>query len=49
MKVTDSRISRLEDASFRALKAAERQKAESHAATVKAALMQSRKAAQHRK
>ena len=49
MKVTDSRISRLEDASFKAFKAAERQKAEAHAATVKAALTQSRKAAQHRK
>ena len=49
MNVTDTRISRLEDASFRALKAAERQKAEAHAATVKAALMQSRKASEHRK
>ena len=49
MKVTDSRMSRLEDAGFKALKAAERQKAETHAATVKAALTQSRKAAQHRK
>ena len=49
VNVTDSRISRLEDAGFKAFKAAERQKAETHAATVKAALTQSRKAAQHRK
>ena len=49
MKVTDNRLSRLEDASFKAFKAAERQKAEAHAATVKAVLTQSRKAAQHRK
>ena len=49
MKVTDSKVTRLENASFKAFKQTERAKADAHAAHVRAARTQSRKALRERK
>ncbi|MGA2066867.1 MAG: hypothetical protein ABSG86_17955 [Thermoguttaceae bacterium] len=48
MKVTDSKVTKLEDASYQAFKQAEKANADDHAALVRAVGTQSRKAAQQR-
>jgi hypothetical protein len=49
MKTTDSKVTRLEDATYQAFKRAEQAKAAAHAASVKAARIQSRQAAKERR
>jgi hypothetical protein len=48
VKVTDSKVTKLEDAGFKAFKQAERAKANAHAARVRAARTQGRKALRER-
>jgi hypothetical protein len=49
VKVTDSKVTKLEDATFKAFKQAEKAKADAHAAHVRAARTQSRQALRERK